>query len=168
MTSPRKRTRTSTSAVGAAKYSALLEQSSRGLLQLNVGVLECMEKKVGLGALRALQSLERIGPSLVTELGADLDLLPSSASRLSDRLADAGLITRSISPTNRRATVLALTEAGRGVLDELVSLRIEALRSVIDRMSDQDRAVLIQGTDAFTAAQQELAEQGGKQRGRPA
>jgi DNA-binding MarR family transcriptional regulator len=53
---------------------------------------------------------------LVTALGDDMDLLPSIASRLSDRLADAGLITRSLSPTNRRATVLELTDAGRSVL----------------------------------------------------
>ena len=83
-----------------------LERATRGLLALNVSVLEHMEKQIGLAPLRALQSLERLGPSLVTELGADLDLLPSTASRLSDRLADAGYITRSVSPTNRRATLL--------------------------------------------------------------
>ena len=69
-----------------------LERATSGLFALNVSVLERMEKRIGLAPLRALQALDRLGPSLVTELGADLDLLPSTASRLSDRLADAGVI----------------------------------------------------------------------------
>jgi DNA-binding MarR family transcriptional regulator len=96
----------------------------------------------------------------VTELGDDLDLLTSTASRLSDRLADAGWITRHVSPTNRRATLLELTDAGRAVLSELLSLRMEALKSVAQQMSKDDRAALLQGTRAFTTARQHLPEQG--------
>ncbi len=94
------------SSAAADDFLIQLEQATRGLLALNVSVLERMEKRIGLAPLRALQSLERLGPSMVTELGDDLDLLSSTASRLSDRLADAGYITRSVSPTNRRATLL--------------------------------------------------------------
>lgn len=134
------------------EFLARLERATRGLLALNVSVLEHMEKQIGLAPLRALQSLERLGPSLVTELGADLDLLPSTASRLSDRLAEAGYITRRVSRTNRRATVLELTDAGRAVLAELIELRIRAFGAVVERMNDSDRAALIQGTQAFTDA----------------
>ena len=133
-----------------------LEIATRGLLALNVSVLERMEKRIGLAPLRALQALARIGPSLVTELGVELDLLPSTASRLSDRLADAGYITRRVSPTNRRATLLELTDAGRAVLDELVTLRRQAFGEVTQRMSEDDLAALIQGTRAFTTAHSEL------------
>ncbi len=137
-----------------------LERATRGLLALNVSVLEHMEKRIGLAPLRALQSLERLGPSLVTELGADLDLLPSTASRLSDRLAEAGYITRSVSPANRRATVLELTDAGRAILAELVVLRIRAFGEVVERMDAADRAALIQGAQAFTDAGRDLSEGG--------
>lgn len=128
-----------------------LERATRGLLTLNVSILEQMEKRIGLAPLRALQALDRLGPSLVTELGADLGLLPSTASRLSDRLADAGYITRRVSPTNRRATLLELTDTGRAVLEELVALRVAAFGEIVRHMSDADRAALIQGTRAFTA-----------------
>ncbi|WP_006244372.1 MarR family winged helix-turn-helix transcriptional regulator [Mycolicibacterium tusciae] len=134
-----------------------LEHATRGLLALNVSVLERMEKRIGLAPLRALQSLERLGPSLVTELGVDLDLLPSTASRLSDRLASSGYITRSISPTNRRATLLELTPAGRAVLEELFTLRLEAFGEITRHMSASDCAALIQGTQAFTAVHRELS-----------
>lgn len=145
-------------------YLERLEQATRGLLALNVSVLERMEKKIGLAPLRALQSLERLGPSMVTELGDDLDLLPSTASRLSDRLAEAGLITRRVSPINRRATLLELTASGRAVLDELIALRVEALGVVVEQMADRDRAALVNGAHAFTAAHQNLANHGRAQR----
>src|SRR5690242_16502304 len=86
---------------GADEYSVRLERATRGLLALNVSVLEHMERNVGLEPLRALQSLDRRGPSMVGELGDDLGLVPSTASRLSDRLAEAGLITRRPAPSNR-------------------------------------------------------------------
>ena len=133
-----------------------LEQATRGLLALNVSVLERIEKRIGLAPLRALQALERLGPSLVTELGSDLGLLPSTASRLSDRLAEAGYITRRVSPTNRRATLLELTDAGRSVLDELIALRVQAFGEVTQHMSEADRSALMQGTRAFTAAHRAL------------
>jgi DNA-binding MarR family transcriptional regulator len=139
------------------EYPAQLERATRGLLELNAAVLEQMDKTIGLGPLRALQSLERLGPSKVTELGNDLDMLVSTASRLSDRLADAALITRRVSPTNRRATLLEITAAGRKVLDELISIRTTALRTVTEDMNEETREALLIGTRAFTNARRRLA-----------
>jgi DNA-binding MarR family transcriptional regulator len=137
-------------------YATRLERATQGLLELNVVVLEQMEKTIGLAPLRALQSLERLGPSMVTELGNDLDMLVSTASRLSDRLADAGLITRRVSPTNRRATLLELTDDGREVLNELINIRIAALATVTQHMSGEQRQALLAGTRAFTDARRQL------------
>jgi DNA-binding MarR family transcriptional regulator len=139
-------------------YSAELERATRGLLALNVAVLEEVEKRIGLAPLRALQSLQRLGPSLVTELGDDLDLVPSSASRLSDRLAEAGYITRSVAPHNRRATLLELTDAGWAILNDLVALRVEHFRNVAEQMTHRERKQLLAGTAAFTAAYNRVAQ----------
>ncbi len=110
MTTTRNHSRTKGSAE-AEEYSVRLERATRGLLALNVSVLEHVEDSVGLAPLRALQSLDRRGPSMVGELGDDLGLVPSTASRLSDRLAEAGLITRRPAPSDRRSTLLELTGA---------------------------------------------------------
>jgi DNA-binding MarR family transcriptional regulator len=139
-------------------YALELERATRGLLALNVLVLELMEKRIGLAPLRALQALDRLGPSLVTELGADLDLVPSSASRLSDRLAEAGLITRQVAPNNRRATMLELTDAGRAVLDELVALRVQLFKTTAAKMKAGERAALLRGAAAFTAIYTDLGD----------
>lgn len=133
-------------------YAAELEVATRGLLSVNVAVLESMEKRIGLAPLRALQALQRLGPSLVTELGTELDMVPSSTSRLCDRLDEAGLITRRVAPHNRRATLLELTEAGRSILDELVTHRAEVLGRVAANVSEQDRRALLRGATAFTVA----------------
>lgn len=156
----RKAAQASDAAAGAVPdhgYAAELERATRGFLALNVVVLEEVEKRIGLAPLRALQSLQRLGPSLVTELGEDLDLVPSSASRLSDRLAEAGFITRSVAPHNRRATVLELTEAGRDILDDVVTQRVERFRSIAEQMTPHERDQLLQGAAAFTAAYNRLA-----------
>jgi DNA-binding MarR family transcriptional regulator len=133
-------------------FAVELERATRGLLALNVVVLEQMERRIGLAPLRALQALQRLGPSLVTELGDDLGLAPSSASRLSDRLTDAGFISRQVAPNNRRATILELTAAGQGVLDELVAQRVEVFRAVAADMTPRARAALLRGAGAFTVA----------------
>jgi hypothetical protein len=74
------------------------------------------------------------------------------------------LITRRPAPSNRRSTLLELTDTGRAVLDELVALRIRAFGAVADQMSNQDRAALLQGAHAFTAAQQRLSDNSTKLR----
>jgi DNA-binding MarR family transcriptional regulator len=153
-----------TGSAQAEEYCVRLERATRGLLALNVSVLEHMEIRVGLEPLRALQSLDRRGPSMVGELGDDLGLVPSTASRLSDRLAEAGLITRRPAPNNRRSTLLELTDTGRAILDELVALRVRAFGEVADQMSNRDRAALLQGAHAFTAAQQRLSDTSSKLR----
>ncbi|CAM3066617.1 MarR family transcriptional regulator [Mycobacterium intermedium] len=158
MASTRNSSRPGATVDGFDDVATELESATRGFLELNVGVLEEMEKKISLGALHALQSLERLGPSLVTELGEDLNLLPSTASRLSDRLAEAGWITRRVAPSNRRATLLELTASGRAILNELLTLRRKALKSVVAQMDDDDRAALLQGTRAFTAARRRLID----------
>ena len=159
MAAPKKRGSAPTaSTVVSDDFLRDLEDATRGLFALNVSVLERMEKRIGLAPLRALQSLERLGPSMVTELGDDLDLLSSTASRLSDRLAEAGYITRRVSPANRRATLLELTDAGRAVLDELVALRLRAFSEVAKQMKQADRTALVRGTRAFTDAHREVSD----------
>jgi DNA-binding MarR family transcriptional regulator len=133
-------------------YSEQLELALRGMLEVTVAVLERMDKKVGLASLRALQSLRRQGPCMVTELAHDCDMLASTASRLSDRLAEAELITRRVSPINRRATQLELAPAGQAALDELVAVRAAALAEITHHMSPEDRHALLIGAQAFTRA----------------
>jgi DNA-binding MarR family transcriptional regulator len=52
-------------------------------------------------------------------LGARLDISRTIMVRLVDRLEDAGLVTRTPNPANRRSHILSITDAGRAKLTEL-------------------------------------------------
>lgn len=134
-------------------YAVRLERSTRGLLELSMRVLGEVEEAVSPSHLRALQALGSLGGGgRVSALADELGALPSTASRISDRLTAAGLATREIARDNRRATWLQLTPAGAAVLDELVQARVKALARVAERMPPAQRDALLAGTEAFTAA----------------
>jgi DNA-binding MarR family transcriptional regulator len=97
------------------------------------------------------------------ELAAASDLSPASMSEMLDRLADAGLVTRARSETDRRVVTCRLTDAGRGrceqrhaqiepVWNEMFSrysaeeLRIatavfETMRAFFERLGDDESTV---------------------------
>jgi DNA-binding MarR family transcriptional regulator len=135
-----------------ADYASQLERASRGLLAVSMAAISQLEQSISPTHLRALQALDRLGPCKVGELAEALDLAPSSASRLSDRLAEAGLITRAVSPDNRRATQLELTADGRSLVNDLVKVRTETMRQIAENMSERDRRALLRGAQAFTKA----------------
>lgn len=134
-------------------YAGELEAATRGLLDVNVRAVARMQQEIGLEQLRALQALERRGgTSTVGEFAAELGELGSTASRLSDRLSDAGLIVRKPSPTDRRSTLLELTATGQALLDELIALRTQALDVVTRHLDEPTRTALLDSARAFTHA----------------
>ena len=145
---------------GAVPFADRLEHALRGLLELSVGVLSAMEENVSPSHLRALQSLDHLGGAKVTALGDALGVPPSTASRISDRLTAAGLITREVAPDNRRATLLELTPAGRAVLADLAGARARALERVTEAMSRKERDALLLGAEGFARAYDSLARAG--------
>lgn len=74
----------------AEDYAVRLERATRGLLAVNVMALEHFEKRIGLSSLRALQSLGRIGPCLVSELAQDLQVAVSTQAVLPTGLPRPG------------------------------------------------------------------------------
>jgi len=142
-------------------FAERLELALRGLLELSVGVLSEMEENVSPSHLRALQSLHRLGGAKVTALGDALGVPASTASRISDRLTAAGLITREVAADNRRATWLELTPAGHSVLDDLAGARAEALDRVAAAMTADERAALLVGAEGFAHAYQRVGHDEG-------
>lgn len=59
-----------------------------------------------------------------------------------DRLADRGLVTRAASPTDRRAVIVTLTDAGRQVVDEALGALLEGERELLAALSARDQAGL--------------------------
>jgi DNA-binding MarR family transcriptional regulator len=68
------------------------------------------------------------------DLADVLELQPISLVRLLDRLVEHGLLERRHDPKDRRANRLFLTARGRGLVDELDSLRDAIATDVLDDM----------------------------------
>ena len=67
-----------------------------------------------------------------SELAEILDLQPITLTRLLDRLAENGLIERRADPNDRRANRLYLTPAARPVLEQLATLGLGMMETVLD------------------------------------
>ncbi|MEU7909127.1 MarR family transcriptional regulator [Actinoplanes sp. NPDC049118] len=102
--------------------------------------------------LRVLTILSRNPETNMSRLAEALDVVPSSASRLCDRLEATGLLRRVPDPRDRREVRLLLTPAARRLLDELRDRRRAALAEVLERMSPARRADLVLALEAFDAA----------------
>ncbi|GAA1535681.1 hypothetical protein GCM10009678_17660 [Actinomadura kijaniata] len=110
-----------------------------------------------------LRTLEVIAarPHLgMRDLAAHLGMIPSSASRLCDRLVAAGLLVREPSDVDRRQVVLRATPEGEELLRDLARQRRRDLEAVLDRMPPEDGARLLAGLLSF-AEHAERAEDDG-------
>jgi DNA-binding MarR family transcriptional regulator len=102
--------------------------------------------------LRVLTIVARNRHTNMSRLAEALDVVPSSASRLCDRLEATGMLRRVPDPRDRREVRLLLTPAARRVLDDLRERRRAALAEVLERMTPGGRQDLVRAMAAFDAA----------------
>ncbi|WP_175499428.1 MarR family winged helix-turn-helix transcriptional regulator [Cellulomonas marina] len=96
------------------------------------------------GQVRFLRHLERCGCARRPgELAAELDVAPRSMTSKVDQAEADGLVARLPDPTDRRATLVELTPAGREVLRRLSHRRHLGAQERLARLPEADRAELL-------------------------
>ena len=91
-------------------------------------------------ALRVLAShAEGMRPSALAD---ELRIAPRSATDVVDGSAARGWVARTPDPTDRRATVLTLTDDGRDLVDRIEGVRRQASERVLDVLTDAQRRTL--------------------------
>lgn len=95
--------------------------------------------------LRALLAIDRSGPMNLNSLADDLHASASAASKVCDRLQQAGFITRRAARHDRRGVVLSLSRAGAGLVTWVHARHRERLAAIIDAMSSEGRDDLLAG-----------------------
>lgn len=95
--------------------------------------------------LRALLAIDRSGPLSLNTLAGELHASPSSASKVCDRLQQAGFITRTTADHDRRGVVLALSRAGASLVTWVHARHRERLADLMAEMSQQGREALVSG-----------------------
>ncbi|WBB90771.1 MarR family transcriptional regulator [Verrucosispora sp. WMMC514] len=132
--------------------SAAMDTAAEAL----VGVLDSAVHRHRLAVsptqLRVLSLLSVRPETNVNGLAELLDVVPSSASRLCDRLEAIGLVRRTVDPRDRREVRLAPTAAAEALLAEVRSRRHEAVRAVLERMPVRGRQELLWALVAFGRA----------------
>lgn len=129
-----------------------VERSSRALANTTVQALDAVQSATSPTQVRALLAVEATGGCSNAELAQLLGIFPSSASRLTDRLTAAGLITRQAGQDDRREIRLVLTPAGRRSVEKFVESRVSLIGAVMAFMSQPDRSALLRGLTAFSQA----------------
>ncbi|MQY09171.1 MarR family winged helix-turn-helix transcriptional regulator [Actinomadura macrotermitis] len=131
---------------------ALLERTAHSLIAVWRRAQEAAAEHVPPSQLRALETVGRRGGLNLRALAVELGVIPSSASRLCDRLEAAGLLVRTGSDTDRRQVTLRVTALGERVLGEMAQSRRRDLHEVLQRMSPDGRERLLSGLAEFAAA----------------
>ncbi len=85
----------------------------------------------------------------IDRLGRVLRLSHPGTVRLVDRLANAGLVVRSLAPHDRRTVALNLTREGQEQRAALFERRRKALEAVLQAVSPEDRAALERVSDTI-------------------
>ncbi|WP_315906510.1 MarR family transcriptional regulator [Priestia koreensis] len=86
-----------------------------------------------------LRELDEVGATRVKELAASFKLDISTLSRQAAALEERKLITRSSDPTDRRVSLLMITEKGKEALEKDKRLRIERYESMLQGWSEEDK-----------------------------
>lgn len=137
--------------------SAVL-RASRALVAIAARSLAAAPEHVTLPQYRLLVLLASRGPQIPSAIATDLGAAPSSVTRLCDRLVAKDLITRRASPDNRREVLLAVTPAGRSVVDEVTAARRREIEKVVRAVPQPRRAGVVEALNELGAAAGEVPE----------
>lgn len=95
--------------------------------------------------LQALLTIEAAGQMNLSGLAEAMEMIPSSATRLTQRLVSADLVSREEAVHDRREIVLTLTPSGRRTAAVARDLRRREIDQVLSGMSDRDRRRVLAG-----------------------
>ena len=104
---------------------------------------------------KVLRRLCEQGPTRQSVLAADFALSPHSITDIVDGLERLGLAQRRPDPVDRRAKLVAITDAGRTALDAANATWERVLTQIFGSLSEADRETLLR----LLASLDEAAEQ---------
>lgn len=129
--------------------------ASRLLVAVSARSLGAVEEALTLPQFRMLVVLDTRGAMNLSQLAAELSVQPSTAMRMIDRLVAVNMVARGASPTDRRTSVISLTEPGRRAVREVTDRRRSEIARIVEAMPVGQRRHLIEALQTFTEAGEE-------------
>ena len=108
--------------------------ASRSMIAVATRSLGAAAEETTIAQYRALVVLASLGPRRIVDLAEALDVTPSTAGRMCDRLVRKGLARRHRARGDRRAVLVSVTPAGREVVDEATGRRRALIGEILGRL----------------------------------
>jgi DNA-binding MarR family transcriptional regulator len=134
-----------------AMVTALLT-ASRLLVAVSARSLAAVEEALTLPQFRMLVVLHSRGPLSLSTLAAELDVQPSTAMRMIDRLVAVDMVERGTVAGDRRTSLISLTGKGRRTVADATRKRRLEIARIVEAMPVTHRRGLIRALRAFTDA----------------
>ena len=106
----------------------------------------------------ALGTIDCHGPLTPSELAARERIQRPTATRVLARLEEAGLIERTADPSDRRSSLVSVTDSGRALLISVRDRKDAYLAQRLDRLSPDDLAALDRAAGILERVLEEGAE----------
>lgn len=135
---------------------------SVGLDRLTIWLRREAPQTLSASTISALLRLAAEGPLRVSDLATREAITQPGVTMLANRLSEAGYVERIPDPTDRRATLVRITDAGRAVLAERDAARAQVLRARLAELDEADQHLLLA---ALPAIERLVATATGEQRG---
>ncbi|MET4159600.1 MarR family transcriptional regulator [Agromyces sp. PvR057] len=99
--------------------------------------------------VRVLWVIQHGGPMTQQALASSLEVSPRNVTALVDALEAGGHVRRAPHPTDRRATIVSLTDAAELRMREMQREHAELTAELLDAVAPADRPALERGVDAI-------------------
>jgi len=133
--------------------------ASRVLVAIAARSLADAGEEVTLTQYRSLVLLASRGPQGIAALAEAVGVTAPTASRLCERLVRKGLVRRRIDRRDRRQVRIALTGAGRELVDAVTANRRTQIADLLSSMPATDRAQVVAALRRLAASAGEVPEQ---------
>ncbi len=132
---------------------------SRVLVAIAAGSLADAGEQVTFTQYRSLVVLASPGPRSVAALAEAVAVTPPTASRLCERPVRKGLLRRRTDRHDRRQVRLALTEAGRDLIDTVTERRRQEIADLLASVPAEVQRSTVAALRQLTAGAGEVPEQ---------
>jgi DNA-binding MarR family transcriptional regulator len=133
--------------------------ASRAFVGLAARSLAHVDADVTLAQFRALVVLAERGPQRIADISAELQVTPSTGTRMCDRLVRKGLVRRSRSSSDRRVVRLTLTPTGSRLVKKVIRRRRSDISRIVATTAEYWQPEVNDALRAFAKAVGEVPEQ---------
>jgi DNA-binding MarR family transcriptional regulator len=132
--------------------------AGRAMVGIAARSLSEVSDDVTLAQYRTLVVLSNEGPRRLADLAHALDVSPSTATRMCDRLVRKDLIDRARDVLDRREVNLTLTPQGAKLVQDVIDRRRERVRELLDLIPDEGRPAMVESLTMLATAAGESPE----------